>query len=189
MRDEMDLDAILSAFNEEEQPPAEEPAAEIEAQQEQEPEWSFGEPEPAEEEPIEEEPAEEPLEEEPAEEPVYEEPIAEREAPRRSGRREEPRYTGEEEESRRSLTRRIGMGMLRRVDRWAQDWLFQHPGVPLSDIVIIGIDEEALELFGPYNTWDRNIMASANSSSTRAKASSSMASLILFAASPATRID
>ena len=37
MRDEMDLDAILSAFNEEEQPPAEEPAAEIEAQQEQEP--------------------------------------------------------------------------------------------------------------------------------------------------------
>ncbi len=112
MRDEMDLDAILSAFNEEEQPPAEEPAAEIEAQQEQEPEWSFGEPEPAEEEPIEEEPAEEPLEEEPAEEPVYEEPIAEREAPRRSGRREEPRYTGEEEESRRSLTRRIGMGML-----------------------------------------------------------------------------
>ena len=59
------------------------------------------------------------------------------------------------------VTALIGMGMLRRVDRWAQDWLFQHPGVPLSDIVIIGIDEEALELFGPYNTWDRNIMASA----------------------------
>ena len=55
----------------------------------------------------------------------------------------------------------VGMGILRRVDRWAQDWFFQHPGVPFSDIVIIGIDEEALELLGPYNTWDRNIIASA----------------------------
>ena len=27
------------------------------------------------------------------------------------------------------------------------------------DIVIIGIDDEALDILGPYNTWDRNIMA------------------------------
>ena len=55
----------------------------------------------------------------------------------------------------------VGLGVLRRVDRWAQDWLFQRPGVPSGDIVIIGIDEEALDLLGPYNTWDRNIIASA----------------------------
>lgn len=50
---------------------------------------------------------------------------------------------------------------LRRVDRWTQDWLFQRPGVPSREIVIIGIDETAFDFFGPYNTWDRNIMASA----------------------------
>ena len=55
----------------------------------------------------------------------------------------------------------VGLGILKRMDRWAQDWLFQRPGLPSGDIVIIGIDEEALELLGPYNTWDRNIVASA----------------------------
>lgn len=55
----------------------------------------------------------------------------------------------------------IGAGALRRVDRWMQDWLFQRPGVPSREIVIIGIDETAFDFFGPYNTWDRNIMASA----------------------------
>ena len=55
----------------------------------------------------------------------------------------------------------IGAGALKRVDRWTQDALFQRQGVPSSDIVIIGIDELALDVFGPYNTWDRNIMASA----------------------------
>lgn len=55
----------------------------------------------------------------------------------------------------------VGLGVLKRVDRWMQDWLFQRPGVPSGDIVIIGIDEEAMEILGPYNTWDRNIMASA----------------------------
>ena len=24
----------------------------------------------------------------------------------------------------------VGLGVLRRMDRWAQDWLFQRPGVP-----------------------------------------------------------
>jgi len=52
-------------------------------------------------------------------------------------------------------------GVLRRVDRWTQDRLFQRPGVPSRDIVIIGIDDAAFDLFGPYNSWDRNIMASA----------------------------
>ena len=55
----------------------------------------------------------------------------------------------------------IGLGLLQRMDRWMQDGLFQHPGVTSADIVIIGIDEQAFDLLGPYNTWDRNIIASA----------------------------
>jgi len=54
-----------------------------------------------------------------------------------------------------------GAGILRRVDKWTQDLLFQRPGVASPDIVIIGIDEKALAEIGPYNTWDRNVMASA----------------------------
>ena len=59
------------------------------------------------------------------------------------------------------VTAMIGAGFLRREDRWAQDWIFQRQGSTTTDIVIIGIDEEALEELGPYNTWDRNVMASA----------------------------
>ena len=59
-----------------------------------------------------------------------------------------------------AVTALIGAGVLKRVDRWAQDWLFQRPGVTASEVVIIGIDEEALEELGPYQTWDRNVMAS-----------------------------
>ena len=59
------------------------------------------------------------------------------------------------------VTALIGAGILRRVDRWAQDWMFQKPGATSTDIVILGIDEEALEELGPYQTWDRNVMASA----------------------------
>ena len=59
------------------------------------------------------------------------------------------------------VTALVAAGVLRRLDRWAQDAVFQHPGVPSGDIVIIGIDETALDILGPYNTWDRNIMASA----------------------------
>ena len=55
----------------------------------------------------------------------------------------------------------VGSGALQRVDRWVQDSLYQHSSVTSRDIVIIGIDEDALDLLGPYNTWDRNIMASA----------------------------
>ena len=42
-----------------------------------------------------------------------------------------------------------GAENLRRIDRLAQDALFQQPGVTSSDIVIIGIDEEALADLGP----------------------------------------
>ena len=55
----------------------------------------------------------------------------------------------------------IGAGILKRVDKWVQDWLFQRPGVPSQQIVVIGIDEEAFDALGPYYTWDRSVMASA----------------------------
>ena len=54
----------------------------------------------------------------------------------------------------------IGLGALHRVDKWAQDWTFQKPGSASRDILVIGIDENALSELGPYNTWDRNIIAS-----------------------------
>lgn len=59
-----------------------------------------------------------------------------------------------------AVTALIAGGLIRRVDRWMQDWLFQRPGVTSGDIVIIGIDDEAFDALGPYNTWDRNIIAS-----------------------------
>ena len=55
----------------------------------------------------------------------------------------------------------IAAGILKRPDRWLQDMLFQHPGVASRDIVIIGIDEASFEELGPYQTWDRNVIAEA----------------------------
>lgn len=55
----------------------------------------------------------------------------------------------------------VWTGALRRVDKWAQDALFQRRGMTSPDIVIIGIDEDALADLGAYNTWTRSIMASA----------------------------
>lgn len=52
-------------------------------------------------------------------------------------------------------------GVLGRPDRWLEDVLFQRPEAVSGEVVVIGIDEKALEVFGPYNTWDRTIMAKA----------------------------
>ena len=60
-----------------------------------------------------------------------------------------------------ALTTFIGAGLIQRPDKWVQDSLYQRPSTPSSDIVIIGIDEDSLAELGPYNTWDRSIMASA----------------------------
>ena len=59
------------------------------------------------------------------------------------------------------ITGLTALGSLHRLDRMAQDQLFQQPGAPDANILIIGIDEDALDILGPYNTWDRNVMASA----------------------------
>ena len=59
------------------------------------------------------------------------------------------------------ITALIALGPLHRLDKLAQDQLFQQPGVTDTNILIIGIDEDALDLLGPYNTWDRSVMAAA----------------------------
>ncbi|MCR5590152.1 MAG: adenylate/guanylate cyclase domain-containing protein [Lachnospiraceae bacterium] len=47
------------------------------------------------------------------------------------------------------------------LDKRAMDSLYQQPRALPGDVIVIGIDDKALEELGPYNTWDRNIMASA----------------------------
>ena len=59
------------------------------------------------------------------------------------------------------ITALAGFNVLRRLDKWTQDALFQRPGATSPTILIIGIDEEALTEIGPYSTWDRNIVARA----------------------------
>ena len=60
-----------------------------------------------------------------------------------------------------AITALIALGPLRRLDKQVQDRLFQQPGVTDTNIVLIGIDEDALDALGPYNTWDRTVMAAA----------------------------
>jgi adenylate cyclase len=43
----------------------------------------------------------------------------------------------------------------------AQDALYQKPGIINPEIVVFGIDEAALAMFGPYNQWSRSVMAEA----------------------------
>ena len=52
-------------------------------------------------------------------------------------------------------------GLLDKLDGMAQDALYQQPSALSGEIIMICIDDKALDQFGPYNTWDRNIMASA----------------------------
>ncbi len=60
------------------------------------------------------------------------------------------------------LTLLIGVwDVLSRPDRWIEDAMYQNPRALDGKIIVIGIDNKALEEIGPYNTWDRNIMASA----------------------------
>ncbi len=54
-----------------------------------------------------------------------------------------------------------GSGLFQRPDLWAQDALFQRPRSVPGDIVVIGIEKSDLDAFGPYNSWDRTILASA----------------------------
>ncbi len=53
------------------------------------------------------------------------------------------------------------LGILQRLDRWMEDKLFQQASLISGDVVVIGIDDAAFEELGPYNTWTRDVMASA----------------------------
>ena len=46
-------------------------------------------------------------------------------------------------------------------DLWLDDALYQQDRAVPGDIMIIGIDDRDIDEFGPYGSWDRNIMASA----------------------------
>ena len=59
------------------------------------------------------------------------------------------------------ITVLCGTGLLRSVELWFSDELYQSPDANKENIVIIGIDEETLKQLGPYYTWDRSVMASA----------------------------
>ena len=55
----------------------------------------------------------------------------------------------------------IYAGALHYLDRQAQDSLYQANGIPSKDIVIIGIDNNTLNVLGPYGPNYRAIMAMA----------------------------
>ncbi len=46
-------------------------------------------------------------------------------------------------------------GWLLPLERSVQDYLYQHPGTPSPRIFVIGIDEETLDVMGPFETWSR----------------------------------
>ena len=59
------------------------------------------------------------------------------------------------------LTALASMGILNRADGLACDLLNQHPISTDDHIIVIGIDQKALETLGPYSQWNREIFARA----------------------------
>jgi len=58
-----------------------------------------------------------------------------------------------------AVTAICGSGIISGIDLWAQDSLYQRPEPPSPEIIVVGIDEEDIDNFGPYNSWDRSVMA------------------------------
>lgn len=59
------------------------------------------------------------------------------------------------------LTLLAGLGALDRIDRAASDLLYQRPQSSEGRIVLVGIDQKALETLGPFSQWGRDIFARA----------------------------
>ena len=55
----------------------------------------------------------------------------------------------------------VWLGVLRWPDQWVQDHLYQKPQYMSGEVLLFGIDEKSLAELGPYNTWDRHVMARA----------------------------
>ena len=60
-----------------------------------------------------------------------------------------------------TITVLCGSGLFSRAELWVSDELFQRREAVPGDIVVIGIDESDFQELGPYNTWDRSVMAAA----------------------------
>lgn len=59
------------------------------------------------------------------------------------------------------LTALAWAGFLERADLAASDALYQHVRTPDDDILLMGIDQRALEAIGPYEQWGRDVIARA----------------------------
>lgn len=59
------------------------------------------------------------------------------------------------------LTLLAGLGALRGIDRAASDLWYQSRSASDGDIVLVGIDQRALEEIGPYQQWGREVIAQA----------------------------
>ena len=58
-----------------------------------------------------------------------------------------------------ALTLLARSGLLNSADLAAADAWYQTPGAPEEDIVLVGIDQRALEEIGPYQEWGRGVIA------------------------------
>ena len=59
------------------------------------------------------------------------------------------------------LTIICALNLFQGTDFSIQDKLYQKRGVTSPDIVIVGIDDKALDEIGPYQDWNRDIVAAA----------------------------
>lgn len=57
------------------------------------------------------------------------------------------------------LTLLTGLGALQGIDRAACDLWYQSRSASDGDIVLVGIDQQALEEIGPYQKWGRDVIA------------------------------
>lgn len=60
-----------------------------------------------------------------------------------------------------ALTLLAGLGALRGIDRAVSDLWYQSRSASDGDIVLVGIDQRALEEIGPYQQWGREVIAQA----------------------------
>ncbi len=59
------------------------------------------------------------------------------------------------------ITILTGLGMFRWIDNRVSDIAFQKQELTSGKVIVIGIDEKALQEYGPFQSWDRSIMAKA----------------------------
>ena len=52
-----------------------------------------------------------------------------------------------------------GLGLLQTAGQYAADWLYQSPCAVDGQILLVGIDQKALDRYGPYQSWGRERMA------------------------------